>query len=203
MIKLYGIPASRAVRCLWMLRELDLEFDNVPTGFAETHSAEFLKLNPNGHIPVLVDGTTVLWESMAINLYLARQYGVGGLWPASTADEGRAFQWSFWVMTEVEAALLGALMHRRILLREQRDAAVAAAHEEKLAGPFAVLDGALRGRSYLLGESFTVADLNVASVCAWATMAGLDLSRWPQLAAWLARCAERPAWKAARGAATK
>lgn len=201
MIKLYGVPASRAFRCLWMLRELGLEFDNVPTNFAtgDTRTAEFLKLNPNGHIPVLVDGSTVLWESMAINLYLARQYGAGSLWPASAADEGRALQWSFWVMTEVEAPLLATLMHRRILPREQRDAAAAAAGEAKLAGPLGVLDGALRGREYLLGDRFTVADLNVAAVLSWALMAGIDLGRWPQLAAWLARCADRPACKAARG----
>lgn len=200
MITLYGIPASRAFRCLWMLRELGLEFTHVPTHFAGgTRTAEFLKLNPNGHIPVLVDGATVLWESMAINLYLARQYGAGTLWPATVADEGRAFQWSFWAMTEVEAPLLAALMHRRVLPAEQRDAAVAAASEEKLAAPFTVLDGALRGRPHLLGAAFSVADLNVAAVLSWAKMAGLDLGRWPQLADWLQRCTARPACVAARG----
>ena len=136
MIKVYGVPQSRAFRVLWALRELGLEFENVPTSFAGgTRSAEFLKLNPNGHIPVLVDGTTVLWESMAINLYLARQYGAGTLWPASVPDEGRAFQWSFWGMTEVEASLLQVLMHRRILPKEQRDAAVAGARGGQAGGP--------------------------------------------------------------------
>ena len=201
MIKLYGVPASRTFRPLWMLRELGLEFENVPVGLADggTRTAEFKKLNPNGHIPVLVDGTTVLWESMAINLYLARQYGAGTLWPATTADEGRAFQWSFWVMTEVEASLLQTLMHRRLLPKDQRDETAAAAAEAKLAAPFGVLEGALRGRDYLLGGSFTVADLNVASVFAWSMLANIDLERWPQLKAWLTRCSERPAFKAARG----
>ena len=201
MIKLYGVPASRTFRPLWMLRELGLEFENVPVGLADggTRTAEFKKLNPNGHIPVLVDGTSVLWESMAINLYLARQYGAGTLWPATTADEGRAFQWSFWVMTEVEASLLQTLMHRRLLPKDQRDETAAAAAEAKLAAPFGVLEGALRGRDYLLGGSFTVADLNVASVFAWSMLANIDLERWPQLKAWLTRCSERPAFKAARG----
>lgn len=201
MIKLYGVPASRAFRCLWMLRELQVKFENVPVGLSDggTRRAEFMKLNPNGHIPVLVDGTTILWESMAINLYLARQYGAGTLWPATVADEGRAFQWSFWAMTEVEASLLQALMHRRILPKEQRDEAIAAAAEAKLATPFGVLEGALRGREYLLGAAFTVADLNLASVLSWVMLAGIDLARWPQLAAWLRRCTDRPACKAARG----
>jgi glutathione S-transferase len=200
MIKLYGIPASRAFRSRWMLEELGLQYENVPTNFTgETRTAEFLKLNPNGHIPVLVDGETVLWESMAINLYLARAYGSGSLWPASVADEGRAFQWSFWVMTEVEGALLMVLMHRRILPAERRDADTATAHEAKLAAPFAVLEGALRGQPFLLGASFSVADLNVASVLTWATLAGVDLGKWPQVATWLQRCASRPACQKARG----
>jgi glutathione S-transferase len=200
MIKLYGVSASRAFRCLWMLHELQLPFEQVPVSFADggTRSAEFMKLNPNGHIPVLVDGTTVLWESLAINLYLARQYGAGTLWPATVPDEGRTYQWSFWVMTEVETPLLQVLMHRRILPREQRDEAVATAAAARLAGPFGVLEGALRGREYLLGAAFGVADLNVAAVLSWALLAGLDLDRWPQLAAWLARCTERPACAAAR-----
>jgi glutathione S-transferase len=200
MIKLYGLPASRAFRALWMLEELGAQYENVPTHFiAETRTAEFLKLNPNGHIPVLVDGETVLWESMAINLYLARKYGAETLWPRSLADEGRAFQWSFWVMTEVEGPLLAVLMNRRVLPKEQRDAAAAAAGEAKLAGPLGVLDGALRGKSYLLGETFSVADLNVASVLSWAGLAGLDLGKWPQVAAWQQRCTQRPAFKQARG----
>jgi glutathione S-transferase len=200
MIKLYGIPASRAFRSLWMLEELGLEYENVPTSFmGGTRTAEFLKLNPNGHIPVLVDGETVLWESLAINLYLARKHGAGRLWPASVADEGRAFQWSLWAMTEVEPQLLPVLMHRRVLPQEQRDEAVVAAQEAKLAGPFGVLEGALRGRPYLLGEAFSVVDLNVAAVMSWARLANVDLGKWPLLAAWLQRCTERPAFKKARG----
>jgi glutathione S-transferase len=200
MIKLYGVPASRAFRALWMLEELGLAYQNVPVGFAtgETRSAEFLKLNPNGHIPVLIDGEVVLWESMAINLYLARTYGSGSLWPATVADEGRVFQWSFWVMTEVEGALLAVLLHRRIFPEAQRDPGLAAEGEAQLATPFGVLEGALRGRAYLLGESFSVADLNVASVLGWAAIVRLDLGRWPLLAAWLGRCAERPAYRKVR-----
>lgn len=195
MIKLYGVPASRASRSLWMLRELGLEFEHVPTplGTGATRTAEFLKVNPNGHIPVLIDDTTVLWESMAINLYLARKYGAGTLWPNTLADEGRTFQWSFWVMTEVEGPLLTVLMHRRGLPAEQRDAALAGANEAKLAKPFGVLEGALRGRAYLLGAAFSAVDLNVASVVSWAPRSAVDLTPWPQLTAWLRRCTERPA----------
>jgi glutathione S-transferase len=135
---------------------------------------------------------------MAINLYLARRYGAGSLWPASVADEGRAFQWSIWAMTEVEAPLLAVLMNRRILPEPQRDAAKAAEGEQKLAAPLGVLESGLRGREYLLGGAFSIADLDVAAVLMWATMAKLDLTRWPQVATWLPRCTGRPAFARAR-----
>lgn len=201
MITLYGVAASRAFRPLWALRELGLEFTHVPTEFVGggTRTAEFMKLNPNGHIPVLVDGTTVLWESMAITLYLARRYGAGSLWPAEVADEGRVFQWAFWAVNEVEQPLLTVLLHRRILPPAQRDAALAAENALRLERPFGVLEGALRGKAYLLGNAFTVADLTVAAVLSWAPRANVALERWPQLAAWLGRCLERPACVAARG----
>ena len=116
MITLYGVPRSRAMRALWMLEELGVPYENVTTSFiGETRTPEFLKLNPNGHIPVLRDGDLVVWESLAINLYLAMKYGKGGLWPASQADQGRAIQWSLWAMTTVESPLMLVLMNRAFL----------------------------------------------------------------------------------------
>lgn len=195
MITLYGAARSRACRALWMLRELDLPFTHVPTRPRDdTRNAEFRKLNPNGQVPVLVDGALVLWESLAINLYLARRYGAGTLWPATAEDEGRTFQWSLWAMSALEPQLLPVLLHRRALPPEQRQAAVADAHEAALAGPLAVLEGALRGRPYLLGTAFTAADLNVASVASWAPLAGVALDQRPRVADWLARCTARPAF---------
>lgn len=200
MIQVYGVPVSRAFRPLWMLEELGLPYENVPTHFAtgDTRKPEFLKLNPNGHVPVLVDGDVTLFESMAINLYLARKYDKG-LWPKSVADEGRAFQWSFWAITELEEPLLTLLMHTAILPKEQRDAVKAEDAKKRIEKPLGVLEGALAGRSLLVGDAFGVADLNVASVLVWARMVRFDLSRWPGVDAWLARCAERPAAKKASG----
>ena len=84
-MKLYGISRSRAMRPLWMLEELGLPYEQVKVCFAgDTRKPEFLRINPNGHIPVLQDGDLVLWESMAINLYLARRYDKG-LWPKRVA----------------------------------------------------------------------------------------------------------------------
>jgi len=197
MITLYGISASRAFRCLWMLEELGLEYEHVPTNFVgDNKQPDYLAINPNGHIPTLVDGDTVLWESMAINLYLAAKYD-GGLQPKSVEELGRATQWSFWVMTEIEKALLEYFFHTVILPEDQRKASVPPAAAKQLEAPLGVLDGALEGREHLVSDRFDVADLNVASVLSWALPARLDLSAFPNVSRWLKTCTGRPAAQAA------
>jgi glutathione S-transferase len=194
MIKLYGIPRSRAMRPLWMLEELGVPYEQVKVSFVnDTRKPEFLRLNPNGHIPVLQDGELVLFESLAINLYLAHKYDKG-LWPKGVENEGRAYQWSIWAMTELEEPVLTTLLHRMFYPEDQRDPKKADDAAERFKQPLKVLDGALAGRDYLLGSAFTVADLNVASVLSWAPLAGLDLSGAPNAQRWLARCTERPAF---------
>ena len=124
MIKIYGIATSRTFRPLWLLEELGLEYEHVRLDYrgSDLAATDYRQLNPNGRIPTLVDDELVLWESMAINLYLASRYGRdAGLWPSEAAGEGLAYQWSFWVMTEMEAALLTLLFHRRLLPAEERD----------------------------------------------------------------------------------
>ena len=195
MIKLYGIPASRASRCIWMLEELGVKYENVPTSFiGDVQKPDYLKLNPNGHIPTLDDEGTILWESLAINLHLARKYGKGSLWPDSEDDQSRAIQWSIWAMTEVEPPVMEVLMNRAFLPEAQRDESKAKAGEAKLQKPAGVLDGQLAGREYLLGSRFTVADLNVHGVLGWSiTLGKMSFPKHPNLARWLATCGKRPA----------
>jgi glutathione S-transferase len=203
MLKLYGITQSRAFRPLWLLHELGLAFEHIPLDFHgdDLKTAEYRALNPNGRVPTLVDGDLVLWESMAINLYLARKYGAdAGLWPDSIEGEALAWQWSFWVMSEVEHALLTVLMHSRVLPEEKRDPDRASRNLGCLQAPFGVLDQALGGKTYLVGDRFSVADLNVAAVLSWCKPARIPLQDYPKLDAWLARCLDRPARKQAQRA---
>jgi len=199
MIKLYGVPLSRAFRPLWALEEIGVEYENVPVNFlTDAKKPQYLAINPNGRIPALVDGDLTLFESMAINLYLARKYD-GGLQPKSADDDARAVQWSFWAMTELEPHLLKMLQHRVMLPEDQRDASEAEAGQAALQAPLGVLEGALADRAYLLGDSFSIADLNVASVLSWAIFVGLDLSGFARVKAWFEACMGRPAAARARG----
>ena len=191
MVKLYGSSMSRAGRSLWALEEAGVKFEHVLV--PETRKPEYLKINPNGHVPALDDNGTILWESMAINLYVAEKYGKAPLWPSTVEGHGACYQWSLWCMTEVETPMIDAVMHRVMLPADQRDEKVAVAALEKLKAPLKVLDDHLQKSDYLLGKEFTIADLNVASVLSIAQYIQLDLSPTPTAQKWLQKCLERPA----------
>lgn len=201
MIKLYGITASRAFRCYWMAEELGIAYqrDNLDFRSEALREPSYLAINPNGRIPTLTDGGYVLWESMAINLYLASKYRDDvDLWPDTLEAQGLAYQWSFWVMTELEHPLLSVLMHRRVLPEDKRDSQKLARNEGVIKRPLEILDQSLAERSYLCGNRFTVADLNVAAVLTWSKPARFSLKPYPHLDAWLKRCLDRPARKRAQ-----
>lgn len=199
MTKLHGTSRSRSARSLWALEELGVSYEHNPMPTTDAKSAAHLKLNPNGHVPVLEDDGVVLWESMAINLYLADKYGKNSLWPSDAAGRAAAYQWSFWAMTEVEPHLITVLRNRVMNAPDQRDEKAASAAVEALKAPLNALEGALKGKEYLLGKTFTIADLNVAAVMSWIPMMKLDLSSTPNVAAWLQKCLGREANKKVRG----
>jgi glutathione S-transferase len=198
-LKIHGIAASRTVRPLWLLEELGVPYEHVSQTYlgGATRTPEFLALNPNGHIPVLEDDGIVVWESMATTLYLARKFG-GPLAPANLAEEAEVLRWTFWAVTECEKDALSVLMHRVAMPAEKRDHAVADQAEGNLGKPLAVLDAHLATRPYIAGERFTVADVNVASVLAWAQPSRKLMEANPKLAEWLKRCLDRPAHQKVR-----
>jgi glutathione S-transferase len=198
-IKLYGIAGSRAFRSLWMLEELGLPYEHIKTDFkgGGTRTPDYLKINPNGHIPALQDDGLTLFESMAINLYLAMKHNKG-LWPASVEDQARAIQWSFWGMTEVEPHLMKVLFNRVMLPPDRRDEVQAVKALDNLKQPFSVLNSALTG-NFLVGTGFSVADLNVAAIMSWTRPSKVDVSAYPSLDQWLATSMDRPAFKVAWG----
>jgi len=198
MLKLYGTSKSRSARCLWALEELGLKYEHVPVETTKAKSPEHLRLNPNGHVPVLEDDGKIFWESMAINLYLAAKYGKAPFWPESHDDRGHAVQWSFWGMTETEPHLIAILRNRMLLPPEQRNEQAAVAAVAAMQGPLKVLDGALKGRDHLLGKDFTIADLNLSSILSFALLAKIDMTATPTAQAWLGKCLGREAFKKAR-----
>ncbi len=197
-LKLYGISGSRALRSLWAVEECGVDYEHVPVSFRkDSKTPEYLAINPNGRVPALEDGELVLFESMAINWYLAKHYG-GDLFPTNPHDEARALQWSVWVIAEMEDLQLQLVVQKIFTREEERDAKVWEGVSQKLARPLKVLDDALAGREWLLGNAFSIADLNVAAAMLLMPMVGFDVSAYSNVSAWLARCHARPALARAR-----
>lgn len=209
-LTIYGIPASRAVRPLWAATELGLDFTHVNLAYqaGATRTPGFLALNPNGHIPVVVDarpaeqgGEVVVWESMACALYIARHHGTAdglSIAPAHPQEDAEALRWSFWAVNEVESDALTVLMHRMVMPAERRKPELAEAAERRLAAPLSVIEQHLAarqtlGHTHLAAGRFTVADLCVASVLNWVRPARTLMAGHPLTQTWLARCIERPA----------
>jgi glutathione S-transferase len=192
-LHIYGIARTRAFRAIWVARELGLAYEHTPveTGPAGARKPDYLAINPNGRLPAIVDDGFVLWESLAITMYLAKKHAHGRLYPASLQGEAKTWQWSLWAVQEVDRAVNIWSLHAIRLPPEDRNAELRAEALKIMVAPFKVLDGELAARPYLIGDDFTVADLNVAAVISRAIAA--DLSATPRLADWLGRCLERPA----------
>jgi len=207
MLTIYGVYRSRASRPIWLANELGLTFKHVPViqhyrltnanapdAPLNTRSPGFLKVNPNGHVPSIDDDGLVLHESLAINLYLAKKHG-GPLAPANVSEDGQMSMWSLWAATEVETQALNIAYHRAGNPAGGRDPKVADAAIAALRAPFAVLDRALARSGYLVGDRFTVADINAAEIVRYALPAPELFDAAPKVKAWLAACQSRPAFK--------
>lgn len=184
----------------------------------EEDKAAFAKLNPNLAIPVLTDGDFTLYESMAINLCkhsaysscrieirrtdsqaadltsvprvdLAKKDG-GSLAPANLEEDALFMQWTLWAMTSCETACLNLLFGSM----QGNDDAIAEA-TQTLAKPLTALEASLTDKSYLVGDRFTCADLNVASVLQWALAGKYDFNQFPSVSKWLQSCVSRPSAK--------
>jgi glutathione S-transferase len=206
MLTIYGVYRSRASRNIWLANELGIPFRLAPVmqlyrlapeaaeGILNTKSPEYLKINPNGHVPSIDDDGLVLHESLAINLYLAKKHG-GPLAPTDPAEDGQMTMWALWAANEIEPNALTVLIHRVSRPPAEREEKLAQAAIDALRAPFAVLDQAL-ATGYLVGGRFTVADLNTAEVVRYCLGAAELFAAAPNVRTWLAACHARPAFKA-------
>lgn len=137
---------------------------------------------------------------MAINLYLTKTYG-GDLYPKDTAGEARAWQWSVRGISEIEPLQMQIVIQKLFVPADKRDQAVIDSAVKALDRPLKVLDIQLAKSSYLLGDRFTVADLNVAAVLMLLDMAQQDYSQYTQVKRWMTACQSRPALARARAKA--
>lgn len=184
-MKLYFNPKSRAVITKWVLDECGAQYELVPISFeAKEHkSPEFLEINPSGKLPALVDGTTRIFESAAIGLYLGDRFPAAKLAPAvGSPDRGRYLSLMVYSTSQLEPSM-GDLM-----LKEKTASARGWTDFETAKS---VVESELGERDYLFASGFTLADIMIGSLFMWARQWGAPTGR-PKLEAYVDRLSSRP-----------
>jgi len=192
---------SRKVRMLQSELGFALELKSVdvrPRGFGgENEQPEFLRLNPNGKVPVLQDGDLVLWESNAIACYLAEKNGWSELWPQDVGQRAEIAKWQLWQVAHFSPVVDGLMWeHMKSMLgKGEADVDAVARHQEGLQRWAAVLNGQLEGKDYLVLDRFTLADIAVSSALTHKESSKIDFAAYPYLQKWYDLVIQRPSWK--------
>jgi glutathione S-transferase len=201
-LEFYFAPHSTATLTQLVLAELGVEHNahqiDLQAGGAKT--PEFLKINPNAKVPVIVHDGVAIFESAAITMYLGELFGVAkGLYPAPGPKRGEAMKWIVWTnVTLGEAVYRWAYNTQGWVPAEQANAAAGAAALAQVQELLAIADNALADRQFLCGE-YSLADTHMHSFMGWLRAMKIDFSAHQRLGAWSERCSARPAWKQVEG----
>lgn len=199
-MKLYGFPLSpntRKVQAVAAHLAVPLEFEFVDIVKGQSHTPEFLAINPGGRTPVLVDGDFKLWESNAIMQYIAGKKK-NDLWPDNARARADITRWQFWQAAhwhEGCGVFLWENLVKKLLFGSDGDAAALKNAEEAFHRDAALLDAHLAKQQYLVAGALTLADFSVASYLHYAAAAKLPLEGYKNIRAWYARVEALPAWR--------
>jgi glutathione S-transferase len=197
-MKLYFCEVLNPRKVCAVVKYLNAPVEYLPVnlGKGEHKTPAFLAMNPNGKVPVLVDGTRILTESNAIMCYLAHKVG-SDLWP----QDDRQFdvlRWLHWDATEF-APQAGTLYFEYVIKPlfnvGDADPEEVARATEGFKRRAAVLDAHLKGRRYLVGDALSMADFAVGITLPYAEQARLPLKDFPEIRRWHAQLDELPAWR--------
>jgi glutathione S-transferase len=190
-MQLYELSFTRSIRARWMLQELGVDFEAISVNLfaGEAQRPEFLRLNPAAKLPVLVDGDFVLTESAAIVLYLAEKYGK--FLPGDVRGKAEVNKWLLFTVTELEQPLWRIVKNRQLYPEAQRLAADIPLASQDFRRMAEVAEKHMQGRTFVVGDSVTVADFVLAHTLDWANEVGL-LERSPQLLAYMQKMYARP-----------
>jgi glutathione S-transferase len=200
-MKLYHNPLSPNVRRVRLtIAALGLQVEEHVVDFAkgEHKSPAYLAINPNGAVPTLVDGDFALSESRAIMQYLASKKPEAGLLPKDERGRADVARWQFWDAAHWSPALAGIAFERLLKGMMNLGAPDAAKIEDYLKNFRrwgAVLDGQLQGKTYVVGNTLTIADLTIASSLMYAKQTEIPLAEFGNVEAWFGRISALDAWK--------
>jgi len=200
MLKLYHANQTRSVRPRWLLEEIGAPYEVTHLNLvaAEHKQPEYLKINPNGTVPALVDDDLTLFESAAICQHLADKFPAARLAPpVGTPARGLYYQWIHFAMSGLEPSLV-TLFEQTVQKPEaERIPALVGPAKAQLGAALAILERALAGRTFILGSEFTAADVMLGSTLVWAQMMGHLGAELPSVGTYVGRLITRPAFQRA------
>jgi glutathione S-transferase len=203
-MKLYVFaPSFRALGILALKNHLalDCEIRAVDLSRGDQLTPEYLALNPNSKMPTLEDDGFVLWEANAILFYMAAKRPETGLWPSDSRAQADVLRWLAWESAHWDAESCGMVAYEKaskmVLRRGAPDPAFIARGEQNFARFAAVLDAALRGKTWLLGERLTIADFSIGQLVPSAERSGLPIGKFPEIVRWYKGLVALPAWQKA------
>ncbi|MBW4580264.1 MAG: glutathione S-transferase family protein [Tildeniella nuda ZEHNDER 1965/U140] len=169
-MKLYEFAPTRSIRARWILQELGVDFESMTVNLAagEHRLPEFLKMNPCGKLPVLVDDDLVLTESVAIVLYLAEKYPHKGLIPTDIQQRSQVYRWLLFTATELEQPLWRIARHTMLYPQHLRLPAEVSLARQDFIDMAAVMEEHMQGCQFIVGNTVTIADFVCAYTLDWA-----------------------------------
>jgi glutathione S-transferase len=202
MMDIYGAPNSRSTRVLWCAEELGLEYNFKKVDFSagENKSDAYLAINPAGKTPAIVDGDFVLSESAAILEFLAQEHGKGQIKPNDQSDnreKALCTKWCSFALCELEQPLWTMAKHSFIYPEDMRQDGILPVCQSEFQNAIFVLSQELGDKEYILGDTFSVADILISHTLAWALSFQQDISH-TNLMDYVQRCTARPALKRAQ-----
>jgi glutathione S-transferase len=199
MLKIWGRTTSSNVqKVLWTCAELNIPYDRVDHGgpFGGNRDPDYLRLNPNGLVPTVIDGDLVMWESNTICRYLCATHPNGeSLHPRDPAARTYVERWMDWQLSVIGGPM-GALLQGLIRSTpETRDPTAIEGARRRAIAAWEIVDDALTDQPYLGGQSLSLAEIAMGThIYRWFNYA-IERPEMPHLKAWYERCHERPGFK--------
>jgi glutathione S-transferase len=184
-------------KVIWLLEELGISYQREDYGrqFNNTQDAAYLKLNPNGKVPTLVDGDTVIWESNTILRYLCNKAGNTAFYPANPGQRSQVERWMDWQLASLNNPYLAIFKEAKKPAAER--AASWAADAKDLTAQLAILEKGMGGHSWLAGDAISLADFCLGPIVHRCLDFPVDLPALPGLRAWRDKVTARPAFQKA------
>jgi len=198
VIKVWGRKnAYNVQKVLWLMGELDIDYEHIDVGSmpGDLDTQEFLAKNPNGRIPLFFDKQTYIWESNTILRYLAASYGKGEFWNDCPVTRTHIDRWLDWELSTLQPDFLGLFWNYYRTPQEQHNHQQIEYFRTRCALRFELINNHLKNNQYMIGETFSIADIAVGTCLYRYFTMDLEIAPLNQVNDWYRLLLQRPSYK--------